>query len=257
MYSEILNDTGITIRQIQMCIAVYRLGSLAEAAKALGVSPSAISMGIRDAESSLQSELFHRGNKSMKQSEAGRVLFPRMEELLRQVGEFRNVFDSVDENARGHIIIGASSTVGCYVLPDLIATFQEKYPLLDIDLMVGNTAEMLEKLVNFTVDIAFVEGPSFRNDCELDRLWEDEMVVFAKSGSEFSKKSRVSCESFIQCPVVVERRWERHSFYIGSAFFEIWISSQTSNSCWKYGIRDTMCRKRIGNCLFVPQSDST
>jgi len=189
MNSEMLNLPNISIRQIQMCVAVHRSGRIGVAAELLGVSPSAVSMAVREAEKQLGIELFHRTKYQLKASESGRTLFPRMEELLRQVEEFRTVIDGPEENLRGHLVIGASSTIGCYLLPECIASFQKKYPLVDIDLYVANTAEILEKLVNYTVDVAFVEGPSVRTECELDHLWEDEMIVFAHNSHPLVSKS--------------------------------------------------------------------
>ena len=183
-----LNIPNVSIRQIQMCVAVYRLGTLAAASRDLQVTASAISMGIKEAEKQLGCVLFHRGKREMRASDAGRLLFPRMEELLRQFEEFETVLASDEQGLRGHLVIGASSTLGCYVLPEVIASFQAKHPLVDIDLWVANTAEVLEKVARFEVDVAFVEGPSFAGDCELDCLWEDEMVVFGKAGTALTRR---------------------------------------------------------------------
>ncbi|MBQ6632414.1 MAG: LysR family transcriptional regulator, partial [Romboutsia sp.] len=87
--------------------------------------------------------------------------------------EVRNISDSI----KGIIKIGASLTIGEYILPQFLSVFYKKYPDIEIDLLIENTTIIAESLKDLTLDIGFIEGISSYPNLHQEYLLEDKMVL--------------------------------------------------------------------------------
>ena len=87
--------------------------------------------------------------------------------------EVRDISDSI----KGIIKIGASLTIGEYILPKFLTIFREKYPDIEIDLLIENTTIIAENLKDLTLDIGFIEGISSYPNLNQEYLSEDKMVL--------------------------------------------------------------------------------
>ena len=166
----------ITLRQIQVFAHVARYESVSKAADALALSQSATSMALSELESNLEKELFHRAGKRLKLNDFGRQLQPQCQQLL----DLATLIEHSASNApiQGHLRIGASSTIGNYVLPELIASFSASYPDIHIDLAVANTEQILHQMLHLQIDIAFIEGSNQHTQLQATDWSTDELVIF-------------------------------------------------------------------------------
>ncbi len=99
--------------------------------------------------------------------------YPRALALLEQAVEIEQLFREDD----GANDIYASSTIGNYILPAVIARYRHDYPQLPIELSVGNSQDVMQAVLDFRVDIGFIEGPCHSTEIILNR--RSELVVFA------------------------------------------------------------------------------
>jgi len=168
---------NITLRQLEVFVAVAAHGHVGKAADALGVSQSAVSMALSDFERSVGERLFDRVSRSVLLNERGRALLPRSVAVIEQAREIE------EEGSRGgrsgHIRVGASTTVGNYLLPGIIGSFASAEPGIRVSLEVGNTSEIAARLEAHAIDLAFVEGPVSDTNIAVSRWMEDELVAFA------------------------------------------------------------------------------
>ncbi|MGQ7789322.1 LysR substrate-binding domain-containing protein [Shigella flexneri] len=95
--------------------------------------------------------------------------------LLEQAVEIEQLF----REDNGAIRIYASSTIGNYILPAVIARYRHDYPQLPIELSVGNSQDVMQAVLDFRVDIGFIEGPCHSTEIISEPWLEDEQVVFA------------------------------------------------------------------------------
>lgn len=87
----------------------------------------------------------------------------------------------------GAIRIDASSTIGNYILPAVIARYRHDYPQLPIELSVGNSQDVMQAVLDFRVDIGFIEGPCHSTEIISEPWLEDELVVFAAPTSPLAR----------------------------------------------------------------------
>ncbi|MGS6557893.1 LysR substrate-binding domain-containing protein, partial [Escherichia coli] len=115
-------------------------------------------------------QLFDRVGKRLVVNEHGRLLYPRALALLEQAVEIEQLF----REDNGAIRIYASSTIGNYILPAVIARYRHDYPQLPIELSVGNSQDVMQAVLDFRVDIGFIEGPCHSTEIISEPWLEDE-----------------------------------------------------------------------------------
>ncbi|MBB6054180.1 LysR family transcriptional regulator [Tolumonas osonensis] len=185
---------NITLRQLEVFLAVIDTQSTTRGAEKLALSQSAVSSALADLENQLGVQLFERAGKRLIVNENARLLFPRAQALLEQAQELENLFSS----GRSMLRIGASTTIGNYLLPAVIARYREQFPGIQLELRVANSADIAEAVANFDVDIGFIEGPCHRMELE-SQLWrQDEMLLFCAASHPLAGKT-VTAEQLAEC----------------------------------------------------------
>ncbi len=165
----------ITLRQLEVFAEVLKSGSTTQASQMLALSQSAVSAALADLEGQLGVQLFDRVGKRLVINEHGRLLYPRVVGLLEQAGEIEQLF----REDNGAIRVYASSTIGNYILPAMIARYRRDFPTLPLEMSVGNSQDVINAVADFRVDIGLIEGPSHMTELVTEPWLEDELVVFA------------------------------------------------------------------------------
>ena len=131
-------------------------------------------------------------------NEHGRLLYPRAIGLLEQAGEIEQLF----KEDNGAIRIYASSTIGNYLLPGMIAAYRRDFPGLPLELSVGNSQDVINAVADFRVDVGLIEGPCHMTELVSDAWLEDELVVFAAPDAEILRQP-VTLESLGNAPWIL------------------------------------------------------
>ncbi|EOS92879.1 LysR family transcriptional regulator [Erwinia tracheiphila] len=191
----------ITLRQLEVFTEVLKSGSTTQAAQQLSLSQSAVSAALADLEGQLNVQLFDRVSKRLVVNEHGRLLYPRAMALLDQAGEIEQLF----HEDKGALRVFASSTIGNYMLPGMIARWRRDYPDLPLELSVGNSQDVINAVADFRVDIGLIEGPCHRNEVISEAWLEDELVVFATPDASVLNRP-VTLESLASAPWILREQ---------------------------------------------------
>ncbi|SMB41775.1 putative DNA-binding transcriptional regulator [Serratia proteamaculans] len=165
----------ITLRQLEVFTEVLKSGSTTQASVVMALSQSAVSAALADLEGQLGVQLFDRVGKRLVINEHGRLLYPKALALLEQAGEIEQLF----RHDGGALRIGASSTIGNYMLPEMIAHYRHDFPASPLELNVGNSQDVIGAVAEFRVDLGLIEGPCHMPELIILPWQEDELVVFA------------------------------------------------------------------------------
>jgi DNA-binding transcriptional LysR family regulator len=168
---------SITLRQLEIFIAVAETAQVTKASKKLFVTQSAVSMALAELENQLGGSLFDRHGRSLILNARGRYLLPLGKDIISQVGNIETIMSERNDKLRGQINIAASQSVGNYILPYLIGAFKKAHPRVLVNMLVYNTKIVEGMVKDSTVDIGFVEGVVTDGGL-LARPWfKDELVV--------------------------------------------------------------------------------
>jgi len=166
----------LSLRELEVFVAVTEYGTVTAAADRVALTQSAASQALAALESGLAVQLFDRVGRRLVLNEHGRLLLPRAHAMLDAAKDMQQLFDS---EAVLHLRLGASTTIANYLLPGRLARFQQTYPQAKLEMMVANTADIVEAVAGFKVDMGFIEGPCHHPDILVEPWQDDTLVVFA------------------------------------------------------------------------------
>jgi DNA-binding transcriptional LysR family regulator len=163
--------------RIRVFRAVAQHLNFSRAAEELLLTQPAITQQIKALEDEFGVPLFDRGGGHIALTAGGKALLPfaeRMKELSDEA--FAAVAEAFGQYA-GELALGASQTIGQYLLPTFVAAFQRTNPKVRVTARSGNTDEMLEALLAREIQLALIEGPEKRKDLHIEPFMEDHMVL--------------------------------------------------------------------------------
>lgn len=170
---------SITLRQLEIFIAVAETAQVTKASKKLFVTQSAVSMALAELENQLGGSLFDRHGRSLLLNARGRYLLPLAKDITAQVANVETIMSERNDKLSGHIEIIASLSLGNYILPYLIGAFKRIHPKVHINMLVYNTQYAERMVVDGAMDIGFVEGTVGHEDLDSIQWFKDELVVLA------------------------------------------------------------------------------
>lgn len=165
----------ITLRQLQIFLAVAKTENLSTAALDLAMSKSAASQSLADLEAQLEVDLFERLRGRLLLSAEGRRLVPHAEELLGRTRDMEGLFNDA---SRGQLRLATTLSVGNFLAVDLLADFRLRSGWMP-SVTMGNTEEVARNLLDFSIDLGLIEGPVTEAELVTEPWMLDEMVVIA------------------------------------------------------------------------------
>ncbi|MEN8625586.1 LysR substrate-binding domain-containing protein [Psychrobacter proteolyticus] len=176
----------ITLKQLAVFVSIYQTGSTSRASEELHLSQSAVSSALTELESRLQMPLFERVGRRLNQHPNAHPIYIQAQAILGQ----SLTLEHYHQYQAGQIHIGASTTIGNYVLPSLLGKLYEALPDANVDMYIANTQEVVSEVEQLNIDIALVEGMPRPVDMKVieQREWRtDTLVIFAKHDSKWLK----------------------------------------------------------------------
>lgn len=189
-------------RKLRIFYEVAKHLNMSEVAQNLYISQPAISQAIHEIENELQVKLFDRIGKRLYLTNEGKIFLQYTRRVLNIYEEAIKSMREINNLEKGRLDIGASTTIGIYILPDIIGKFKKLYSGIDISIYIENTHNICELILENKIDIAFVEGPVYSDEFIVEKFCDDELVFICSKEHPWCEKSFVSFkdiekESFI------------------------------------------------------------
>jgi DNA-binding transcriptional LysR family regulator len=166
--------------------AVARHLNFSRAAEELLLTQPAVTQQIKVLEDEYGVPLFDRSGGRIALTAAGKSLLPYAEKLKEIADEAYEAVSGTVGSHAGKLALGASQTIGQYLLPNLVAAFLRENPRIAVTAVSGNTDEMLEALAARRIQLAMVEGPGLRKDLRIEPFMEDQMVLVVAASHEWA-----------------------------------------------------------------------
>ena len=174
------------IDELKTFIAVVDFKNFTRAGESINLSQPSVSTHIKNLESYFNTQLINRSikQKNIVITESGYLLYKKAKEILHMIDSTKTELRSLDGHVKGHLRIGASLTIGEYLLPKFLAKFSSKYPDIEFELIIENTHNICSKIKNFTLDIGLIEGTTPSSDFNQNYFLEDKMVIACSKNSD-------------------------------------------------------------------------
>lgn len=185
----------MNLNHLRIFQAAAERGGISSAAERLGLSQSAVSRQISEFEQTLGLRLFDRLPRGVRLTEAGRRLQAHANQLVNTERQAESAVRDLKLGVSGRVRIGASRTVGAYLLPESLAGFASSHPRVEISLEVESTANIEARLMAAEIDIGFVEGVAEAEAVEYHPFASDELLLIAAPGHPLAGQDAVAPSS--------------------------------------------------------------
>ncbi|AZR73224.1 transcriptional regulator [Anoxybacter fermentans] len=184
----------MNLRKLKIFLTVCECGSMSGAAKKLYMTQPAISQAILELEDELKVNLFDRIKKKLVLTYPGEILYEYSKRILMLIDEAQNTIKDISHMNMGRLRIGASTTIGTYLLPELIGEFKKKYKNIEIHFLIDNTGVIEKKILDYEIDIGLVEGPIHSKEIIVKPFFDDELYLICSKDHHWASRKSVKPE---------------------------------------------------------------
>jgi DNA-binding transcriptional LysR family regulator len=184
----------MNLNHLLIFYCVLQEGSVSMGAERLHISQPAVSKQLKDFEDTLHTKLFDRHAKGVRPTEAGELLGGFARRLFAIEAEAETALAELQGLQRGRLTLGASLTIGNYLLPDILSRFHILYPGVEVNVEIANTEVVQHRLIEGSFDLGFTEGYVQNDDIESQIFDEDELVPIASPEHQIFSWSPVTLE---------------------------------------------------------------
>ncbi|MCP1306000.1 selenium metabolism-associated LysR family transcriptional regulator [Paenibacillus tyrfis] len=197
---------ALNFHQLHIFHTVAEKGSFSYAAQALHMTQPAVTMQVQSLEDYFGTKLFVRSTKRVELTEAGRTLLPfasRSIELMRETDIRMSKFTHMLE---GRLHLGASLTVGEYVLPRLLGPFGQEYPNISVSMKVINTKQILEEVLSHQLTFGLVEAEVDHPDVHTEAVLNDELKLIVPRRHPLTEREQIGMEELAKYPFILREQ---------------------------------------------------
>ena len=194
------------IRQLEIFCAVVQRRGFSTAAEALNLTQPTVSFQIASLEEELGIRLLDRSGRNTIPTRSGEVLHRYAIQILELTAEAKQAIHQLKGLLWGEISIGASTIPGEYILPGLLPGFRENHPGIALEMIIGDTREIMSKVVQNEVEIGVVGASEKSEKLTFIKFISDKLVLIASSDSNWFTGNVASLEELRKTPFVLRER---------------------------------------------------
>jgi DNA-binding transcriptional LysR family regulator len=161
---------------LRVFVTVAELRSFSRAAAILHISQPAVTLQIKNLENEFGMKLIHRTTKRVELTQAGKIVYDRAVNILRMYDETKQEVMMLRNVISGKLKIGASFTIGEYILPRILAEFAGQYPQVETEVNIANTNMVVHEVRSGSLDLGLVEGEVSDEELRAEPYMDDELV---------------------------------------------------------------------------------
>lgn len=182
----------MNLKQLEAFVCVADDRSFSKAAKELFLTQPTVSAHISSLEKELNVRLFVRNTKEVDLSEDGRRLYSYAKQMVELEKKVEEMFGKREEGEQHCIRIAASTVPAQYLLPEILAKFNEKYPKEQFKIQETDSARVVEKIIEQSIDVGFTGTVMEKKHCAYLPFYKDELIIITPNTEKYRELQRES-----------------------------------------------------------------
>ncbi|MGE8161785.1 LysR substrate-binding domain-containing protein [Paraburkholderia sp. NPDC080076] len=183
---------NVTLRQLRVFIEVARLQSFSRAGDEIGLTQSAVSRCVRELEGEIGLKLIDRTTREVQLTDVGGNLVSSVSRLLTDLDDALREIREIGEQRRGRVVVAASPTVACRLMPRVVASCGQQFPYIALGLRDDVQSDVVRKVKSGEVDFGVIIGPFSADDLLSESLMTDTFCVVLRDDHPLAAKERVA-----------------------------------------------------------------
>ncbi|APA85139.1 LysR family transcriptional regulator [Paraburkholderia sprentiae WSM5005] len=183
---------NVTLRQLRVFIEVARLQSFSRAGDEIGLTQSAVSRCVRELESEIGMKLIDRTTREVQLTDVGGNLVSSVSRLLSDLDDALREIREIGEQRRGRVVVAASPTVACRLMPRVVASCVEQFPYVTLGLRDDVQSDVVRKVKSGEVDFGVIIGPFSDDDLLSETLMTDSFCIVSRDDHRLAAHKQVT-----------------------------------------------------------------
>ena len=182
--------------------------SFSRAAEAMAITQPAVSIQVQELEKFLGITLFHRRPRGLKITEAGNAVLAYAQQIFVLSNQLVYTIQEMEDLHSGRLVLGASSTPGEYVLPLVVGRFRQIYPGIQVELVIGNTRNIMQRILDGDMDLGMIGDSVEESSSELEIVdfQDDEIILVASPSHPVHSLDSPSIEQIMELGLVAREQ---------------------------------------------------
>ena len=198
-----MQSEPLSIRQLEVFVALIEKGSFTRAARHLDLSQSTVSGHVADLERRLGVRLVERERAGVRPTAAGDALLPPAREVLRSERSARMAVEELSGLLRGSLRVGGSTIPASYLLPPIISRFRERYAGVSLQLVTGDSQEIVQRVHNADVEVGVVGAAPADPDLVAEIIGEDRLILVVPPDHALAQRKSIQVGDLLRHPLVM------------------------------------------------------
>jgi len=186
-----------TLQQLRILKAISSEKNFTKAAERLYISQPSLSKQLKMLEKNLDSRLINRRSNKIFLTENGKIFLQYSERILALCEESCRALIDLKNGDRGNLTIGASQTIGTYLMPQIVSLFAQNYPQINLKLQINSTPIIINSILKQKIDLAVVGGEipnELKKNLRVKYFVKDEINLIISTIHSFGKKKKINKE---------------------------------------------------------------
>jgi len=223
-----LTTFALNFNHLRLFLAVAEYGGVTRAADAVFVSQPAVSKAVQELERQVGVPLLEHIGRRVALTEAGEILAGYARRIFALAEEGKREMDELRGLEQGQLAIGASTTIGIYLLPAVMGAFHARYPAISLTLIIENAELVLARLRAGALDLAFMEGSARGDDVRAEPYRRDDLTLVTAPTHPFARAGVATPDELATAPFLMRERGSGTREAVEAAFLEHGIAPNTA-----------------------------
>jgi DNA-binding transcriptional LysR family regulator len=189
--------------KLKIFCTVAETKSFTRTSRIVHLSQPAVSLQIQALEEFFETKLFDKSEGQVSLTPAGKILYNNAKHILEHYSEVEKEINKITGMMMGGITLGASTTLGNYILPRVIIDFKKAHPKITIKMFVGNTERIEDLLTSGFIDFGIVEGKTSKSNLKTEPLMSDELILIVHPKHPLTRKKAISILDLTREPFIL------------------------------------------------------
>ena len=194
------------IHRLEVFCKVLELQSFTKAAEAVCLTQPTVSEHIRALEESLGEKLVDRLGREVLPTQAGQIIYRYARDIIQLRNDAIQAIEKYKGKLAGHLLLGASTIPGTYILPSLIGSFKITHPDIQITLKISGSAEVVQGILDGKLEMGMIGANWDDRRILLEEIFSDQLVLTVYPEHPFANKKAVNLESIVNQPFILRER---------------------------------------------------
>lgn len=179
---------GIEDHKLKVFCTVAETKSFSKTSEIIHLTQPAVSLQIQALEEMYETKLFDRSGSAINLTQAGEVLYRYAKDILSLYAGVEKEIGKITGLIKGSVKVGAGTTVGNYILPNVIVDFKRNHPKVKVNVLIGNTKRIMDLLNSGVIDIGIVGDVVSKGKLKVEPVISDELAIIVPPQHPWAKK---------------------------------------------------------------------